>query len=94
MIKSYTDLEQSKILGRILPLSSADMGWNLFVDDTKRVLPIDDWALTKDGSGGVKFYHAWSLTALLNIIPEPDLVQNSEGTWLVHSWVNAYPWSV
>ena len=27
-------------------------------------------------------------------IPKPDLIQNSEEIWLVHSWVNAYPWSV
>lgn len=39
-------------------------------------------------------FPAWSLSALLNIIPEPYLVQNSEGTWLIHSWVNKYPWSV
>ena len=31
---------------------------------------------------------------LLGVIPKPDLVQNSEGTWLARSWVNDYPWSV
>lgn len=67
-IKSYTDLEQSKKLAEFLPLESADFGWNVFVDDTSRILPVNDWDLTKDGSGGVKFFHAWSLAALMKII--------------------------
>ena len=67
-MKNCTDLEQSKKLVEFLPLESADMGWNVFVDDTTRILPIDDWDLVKDGSGNVKFYHAWSLAALLNIL--------------------------
>ena len=68
-MKSYTSLEQSKKLAEILPIESADMGWNVFVDGTTRILPINDWDLTKDGSGNVKFYHPWSLAALLGIIP-------------------------
>ena len=69
-MKSYTDIEQSKTLSKILPLESADMGWNVFVDGTTRILPINDWDLVKDGSGNVKFYHAWSLVALLGVIRE------------------------
>ena len=69
-IKSFTDISQSKKLAEILPLESADFGWNVFVDDTSRILPINDWDLTKDGSGGVKFFHAWSLSALLGVLPE------------------------
>jgi hypothetical protein len=44
-MKSYTDVEQSKKLAEFLPLESADMGWNVFVDGTTRILPIDDWDL-------------------------------------------------
>lgn len=69
-MKAYTDLSQSKKLAEILPLDSADMGWNVFVDDTTRILPINDWDCVKDGSGNVKFYHAWSLSALLRVIPK------------------------
>lgn len=68
-IKAYTDIEQSKKLAEILPIKSADMGWNLFADTTTRVLPIDDWALVKNGSDKVKFYPAWTLAALLDILP-------------------------
>lgn len=67
-MKAYTDLSQSKTLAEILPLDSADMGWNVFVDDTTRILPINDWDCVKDGDGGVKFYHAWSASALLEVI--------------------------
>lgn len=72
-IKSFTDLYQSKKLAEILPLESADMGWNVFVDDTTRILPINDWNLVKDGSGNVKFYHAWSLAALLGVLPKYEI---------------------
>ena len=71
-IKAFTDLEQSKKLAKILSLKSADFGWNVFVDGTSRILPINDWELTKDGSGGVKFFRAWSLAALLNALPKVE----------------------
>lgn len=86
-MKSYTDLEQSKKLAEILPLESADMGWNVFVDDSIRCLPIDDWDLVKDGSGNVKFYPAWNLAALLKYLSEikPQeytfTLTVSEGKW-------------
>ena len=78
-MKSYTDLEQSKKLAKMLPLESADMGWNVFVDDTTRILPINDWDLIKDGSGNVKFYPAWSLAALLELIPNYQLQTQDDG---------------
>ncbi|UKK52639.1 hypothetical protein [Prevotella sp. E2-28] len=68
-IKSYADLSQSKTLSKILSHESADFGWNVFVDGTSRILPINDWDLVKDGSGNVKFFHAWSLAALLEQLP-------------------------
>ena len=84
-MKSYTDLEQSKKLAEILPLESADMGWNVFVDDTTRILPINDWDLVKDGSGNVKFYHAWSLAALLGVLPNNEHITTtfSRGGWKI-----------
>ena len=41
---------------------------------------IDDWDLVKDGSGNVKFYPAWSLVALLNVIPLVSLSEYN-GAW-------------
>ena len=59
--KTCTDIPQSETLSKILPLESADMA---------RIFPIDDWDLIKNGSGNVKFYPAWSLAALLNVLPD------------------------
>jgi hypothetical protein len=89
-IKSYTDIEQSRKLAEILPLESADMKILPFTEREYRIVPINDIAVC----GREDEIYAWSLAALLCAIPKPDLVQNSEGTWLVHSWVNAYHWSV
>ena len=82
LIKSYTDLEQSKKLAGILPLESADFGWNVFVDSTSRILPINDWDLVKDGSNGVKFFHAWSLAALLGVLPNYEINNFGDGIQL------------
>lgn len=76
-MKSYTDIEQSRKLVEILPLESADMGWNVFVDETTRILPIDDWDLIKDGSGNANFYPAWSLAALLGALPNNENISTN-----------------
>ena len=66
-MKSYTDLEQSKKLAEILPLESADMIWVLANPD----LPMIKAIAYKDSEKS-KYYEilpAWSLAALLNILP-------------------------
>ena len=85
IMKAFTDISQSKKLAEILPLENADMGWNVFVDGTTRILPINDWDLVKDGIGNVKFYPAWSLAALLNILPYPSLLKTFSG-WRCDSY--------
>lgn len=77
-MKSYTDLEQSKKLAEILPIESADMMW-------------DDWRLIDEGwklivgyypeiekDYGRKCYPAWSLAALLEILP--DAITDDDGS--------------
>ena len=86
MNKICTSLEQSKKLLELgIDVNTSDMGWNVFVDDTKRILPIDDWNLVKDGSGNVKFYHAWSLSALMNLLPSEftEVGKYSETTYKI-----------
>lgn len=69
-MKSYTNIEQSRKLAEILPIETADMMW-------------DDWSLIDEGwklsvgyypeiekDYGRKCYPAWSLAALLDILPE------------------------
>lgn len=65
-MKSFTDLEQSKVLEKILPLESADFAWNVFADGSARLLPADDWDLQR--GHGAKVVPCWSLAALLEII--------------------------
>ena len=87
-MKAYTDLGQSKKLAEFLTLESADMGWNVFVDGTTRILPVNDWDLVKDGSGNVKFYHAWSLAALYGILPnnKKETTTLSRGGWKIETF--------
>lgn len=76
-MKSYTDLEQSKKLAKILPLESADMSL------CNKVQPL----MTNYISAKKKFSNAgeipidpcWSLVALLNILHNYTLQTNSNG---------------
>jgi len=63
-MKSYTDLEQSKVLAEILPLESADMYW--FRDDIEipKIYPKD---MMKDSVSVT--LACWSLAALLEVLP-------------------------
>ncbi len=76
-IKSYTDLEQSKILSKILPLESADMYH--FVDDIDKVSKVgfgyrkitaDYYSKTK-----LEYIPCWSLAALLAVLPLIDFIR-------------------
>ena len=71
-IKAYTDLEQSKKLAEILPLESADMYW---WSSGKRyyIESIDDGDFN-EREGHVR---AWSLAALLDILPN-GIVMNKD----------------
>ena len=83
-MKSHTDIEQSKKLAEILPIESADM----FYRDNG----IDAKLMWEHNAHKVK-YPCWSLTALLDVVQEPELIRNSEGTWLIRVWYNRYPFS-
>lgn len=75
-MKSFTDIEQSKKLAKILPINSADMMW-------------DDWSLIDEGwklsvgyhpeiekDYGRKCYPAWSLAALLDQLEDVVVDEN------------------
>ena len=84
-IKSYTDLQQSKKLAEILPLESADMHWQYIEEDNGQL----QWfCFPKDFS--INQYNtisAWSLAALLDIIPcgQVNRMANSD-KWEASSW--------
>lgn len=73
IIKSYTDIEQSKKLAKILPLESADMFYNEEPEDKtypKDIVDIEYPMILREGH--IRFLEeygipCWSLAALLSI---------------------------
>lgn len=61
IMKSYTDIEQSKRLAKILPLESADMCYPLPCNESDKPL------LVRGGFGSTP---CWSLAALIELIPD------------------------
>lgn len=87
-MKGYTDLEQSKKLVGFLPIESADMHWQYIEEDNGQL----QWfCFPKDFS--INQYNtvsAWSLVALLNLIPKhikehnvlrTDIDENTFAIW-------------
>lgn len=72
IMKSYTDLTQSQILAKILPIESADM---FFCNDGSVKLM---WEHLKNIPVTTP---CWSLSALLSFLPRPDLHQTKGGQW-------------
>ena len=85
-MKAYTDIEQSKKLADILPLESADGFYeaqiNPFTNKWEDILFVgNEWASDE------VVIPAWSLSALLAIIPYPTLGKHADETWSCASWV-------
>ena len=91
MIKSYTDIEQSKKLAEILSLESADMFYDGVQDLYKEKvynIPINGSSITvRTGhiitQKGIKanlLLPCWSLAALLGVLPEPNIFK-VDGLW-------------
>jgi hypothetical protein len=71
IIKSYTDLSQSKKLAEILPLESADMRIGNYVGKSGKVDGTNIHYYPKGESfGAPEIIDAWSLAALLSVLPE------------------------
>lgn len=67
-MKSYTDLEQSKKLSEFLPLESADMDYIPVVNiDGEYSINVNEW--NNDHVIEEGWIPAWSLAALLGVIP-------------------------
>ena len=85
-IKSYTDLSQSKTLSKILPLESADMVYTMtngYHTPFIRIETIQE--MDKDD------VCAWSLAALLSVLPFPQLSKDKLGSGKVGWMVSVYP---
>ena len=95
-LKSFTSIEDSKILSEILPLESADMHyatWTIlngeFIVSPNQGRTIED--LQEDY--GNQIIPCWSLAALLEVMNEPELIRNSGGKWLIRVWYYGYLYS-
>ena len=68
-MKAYTDIEQSKKLAEILPITTIDFVWYIFSDGSTRLLCMDDWEVFENAESDVEIIPCWSLAALLEQIP-------------------------
>ena len=80
-MKSYTDIEQSKRLGEIIPLESADMCYKCIGEDPYDVVlrPYSEWREEYKGlliAKEVDVIPCWSLAALLSILPFHLIIDN------------------
>jgi hypothetical protein len=89
-MKSYTDLEQSKRLSEILPIESADMCYRIVAYNPNDTHEYQPYCFVGTLESDIP---CWSLSALLDVMQEPELIKNSNGTWLIRVWYNRYPWS-
>ena len=96
-MKSYTDIEQSKVLSNILPLESADMFYDGVQDLYKEKvynIPLNGSTITvrtghiitQEGIKSNLLLPCWSLTALLNALPN-DCGVNKEEDKFVASYL-------
>lgn len=69
-MKSYTNIEQSKKLAEILPITTIDFAWNIFNDGSTRLLRMDDWEVFENAKSNAKIIPCWSLAALLEILDD------------------------
>ena len=74
-MKSYTDLEQSERLAKILPLETADMSYTLEFDSGKYYISTTSyksWVVPKYAESYKGFNQVipcWSLASLLDVLP-------------------------
>ena len=88
--KIFTSIEQSKKLAEILPAESADMCYIQDLLGGGKYGEYKPYIGDKIPSYGQGKIRCWSLSALLGVIPQPDIsrkspdiFRNLEGTWIL-----------
>lgn len=97
--KAYTSIEQSMKLAEILPIESADMEYILEQwEDEKTHRHMEGYCeipvvkVEDDCPIQPITLPCWSLSALLGVLPAPDLVRTTRGTWRLTAYdANDYP---
>ena len=89
-MKAYTNLEQSKKLSEILPIESADM---CYLSKDGRGIEFFEEPVVIDGTLEIDDIPAWSLAALLGLMPKFSLerdVSNNVGYQLHYNYNTTY----
>lgn len=82
-IKSHTDLPQSKKLAEILPIESADM---CFVNDGTAIkIDANPYNVRKHMWKNIQLIPCWSLSALLDVLPNYQLQTQDDGIGILCS---------
>ena len=89
-MKSYTDIQQSMILTKILSLESADYCWGID-DETSQYNNSPYPCAWKDYSCKEYYIPCWSLSALLDILDYPQLSKDRLGSGKTGWMVSVYP---
>ena len=84
-MKSFTDIEQSRKLADILPTESADMYW-WYSGKRYYIEAIDDGDFNEE-EGHIR---AWSLAALLNILPLEIETHKQTDVYKIYYYVELY----
>jgi len=89
-MKSFTGIEQSKKLAEILPIESADMHWQYIEEDDRQL----QWfCFPKDFSiNQHDTVSAWSLAALLNVLPSSTLDSSDDHHYRMHCMERFTEW--
>ena len=90
-MKSYTDLEQSKKLGEILPIESADMCYLSEESLVPKVIYNGMAFFDSREERLTNIIHCWSLAALLDVLPFPQLSKDKLGSGKEGWMVSIYP---
>jgi hypothetical protein len=84
-LKSYTDIEQSKKLAKILPIESADY----FHAPDVNIVVTESYITDCGGERCIPAYHGavpcWSLAALLGVLPNYQLQTQDDGIGILCS---------
>ena len=86
-MKSFTDIEQSKKLAKILQFKSADMSYIAIIEDYTYPQKVKEYKLTvKDECFNPRYdIPAWSLSALLELMPITCILSISNGHYRIAS---------
>ena len=97
-IRSYTTIEQSKVLAKILPIESADQTWARIAIAGANLDVPEEMQYRHNGDMPFQYYSSigipcWSLAALLGVLPFPQLSKDKLGNGREGWMVSAYPYN-